>query len=50
VNSQTGDATATFSAVAAGAAKVTSEHRCLPKPGQVCPQYVAVWSVTVVVR
>jgi hypothetical protein len=46
----TGSATATFSAVAAGTAKVTSSRRCLPKPGQVCAQYVALWSVTVVVR
>jgi hypothetical protein len=49
VDATTGDATATFSAVATGTARVTSEHRCLPKPGQACAQYIALWSVTVTV-
>jgi hypothetical protein len=49
VNASTGDATATFSAGARGAAKITSDHRCLPQPGAACAMYIALWSVSVTV-
>jgi hypothetical protein len=49
VNTSTGNADATFSAVSKGVAKISSDHRCLPRPGQACAMYIALWSVTVTV-
>jgi hypothetical protein len=49
VDASTGDATATFSAVGKGVAKITATHRCLPRPGMACAMYVALWSATVTV-
>lgn len=46
-NAQTGEATATFSASAAGTAQIQATGGALCPPQQPCPMYAILWSVTV---
>jgi len=46
----TGAAQATFRAVESGSADIKSSRRCLQTAGQVCPQYIVLWTVGVTVQ